>query len=129
MRQGLDASPIGQILIDQSVIGWGEFELEVMRDRGDNVVIVCSIENIDPMGVHTGDSVTVAPQQTLTDRLYQKLRDQAIAVIRAVGVETGGSNVQFAVNPETERDPRHRDESARFALLGAGLQGHRLPDR
>ncbi|MDO9356444.1 MAG: carbamoyl-phosphate synthase large subunit [Solirubrobacteraceae bacterium] len=101
-RQGLDASPIGQILIDQSVIGWGEFELEVMRDRADNVVIVCSIENIDPMGVHTGDSVTVAPQQTLTDRLYQKLRDQAIAVIRAVGVETGGSNVQFAVNPETE---------------------------
>ncbi len=102
VRQGLDASPIGQILIDQSVIGWGEFELEVMRDRGDNVVIVCSIENIDPMGVHTGDSVTVAPQQTLTDRLYQKLRDQAIAVIRAVGVETGGSNVQFAVNPATE---------------------------
>ncbi|MEH3055012.1 MAG: carbamoyl-phosphate synthase large subunit [Patulibacter minatonensis] len=102
VRQGLDASPIGQILIDQSVIGWGEFELEVMRDHGDNVVIVCSIENIDPMGVHTGDSVTVAPQQTLTDRLYQKLRDQAIAVIRAVGVETGGSNVQFAVNPATE---------------------------
>jgi carbamoyl-phosphate synthase large subunit len=102
VRQGLDASPIGQILIDQSVIGWGEFELEVMRDRADNVVIVCSIENIDPMGVHTGDSVTVAPQQTLTDRLYQKLRDQAIAVIRAVGVETGGSNVQFAVNPATE---------------------------
>ena len=90
------------MLIDQSVIGWGEFELEVMRDRADNVVIVCSIENVDPMGVHTGDSVTVAPQQTLTDRLYQRLRDQAIAVIRAVGVETGGSNVQFAVNPDTE---------------------------
>jgi carbamoyl-phosphate synthase large subunit len=84
------------------VLGWGEFELEVMRDGADNVVIVCSIENVDPMGVHTGDSVTVAPQQTLTDRLYQKLRDQAIAVIRAVGVETGGSNVQFAVNPVTE---------------------------
>jgi carbamoyl-phosphate synthase large subunit len=100
--QGLEASPIGQILIDESVIGWGEFELEVMRDNADNVVIVCSIENVDPMGVHTGDSVTVAPQQTLTDRLYQQLRDQAIAVIRAVGVETGGSNVQFAVNPETE---------------------------
>ncbi len=99
---GIDVSPISQILIDESVIGWGEFELEVMRDRADNVVIVCSIENIDPMGVHTGDSVTVAPQQTLTDRLYQQLRDQAIAVIRAVGVETGGSNVQFAVNPETE---------------------------
>ena len=102
VAQGLEASPIGQVLLDQSVIGWGEFELEVMRDRADNVVIVCSIENIDPMGVHTGDSVTVAPQQTLTDHLYQRLRDQAIAVIRAVGVETGGSNVQFAVNPATE---------------------------
>ena len=100
--RGLEASPIGQVLIDQSVIGWGEFELEVMRDRADNVVIVCSIENIDPMGVHTGDSVTVAPQQTLPDSLYQRLRDQALAVIRAVGVETGGSNVQFAVNPTTE---------------------------
>ncbi len=102
VARGIDASPIGQVLIDESVLGWGEFELEVMRDGADNVVIVCSIENIDPMGVHTGDSVTVAPQQTLTDRLYQKLRDQAIAVIRAVGVETGGSNVQFAVNPVTE---------------------------
>src|ERR1700712_5325674 len=102
VAQGLAASPIGQILIDESVLGWGEFELEVMRDHADNVVIVCSIENIDPMGVHTGDSVTVAPQQTLSDRTYQKLRDQAIAVIRAVGVETGGSNVQFAVNPATD---------------------------
>ncbi len=102
VASGLEASPIGQILLDQSVLGWGEFELEVMRDAADNVVIVCSIENIDPMGVHTGDSVTVAPQQTLTDSLYQQLRDQAIAVIRAVGVETGGSNVQFAVNPTTE---------------------------
>ncbi|MDP2711741.1 MAG: carbamoyl-phosphate synthase large subunit [Solirubrobacteraceae bacterium] len=102
VRGGLDASPISQILLDESVLGWGEFELEVMRDHNDNCVIVCSIENIDPMGVHTGDSVTVAPQQTLTDRLYQKLRDQAFAVIRAVGVETGGSNVQFAVDPETE---------------------------
>jgi carbamoyl-phosphate synthase large subunit len=99
---GLDVSPISQILIDESVIGWGEFELEVMRDGADNVVIVCSIENVDPMGVHTGDSVTVAPQQTLTDHLYQRVRDQAIAVIREVGVETGGSNVQFAVNPATE---------------------------
>jgi carbamoyl-phosphate synthase large subunit len=102
VAQGIEASPIGQVLLDESVIGWGEFELEVMRDGADNVVIVCSIENVDPMGVHTGDSVTVAPQQTLTDHLYQQLRDQAIAVIRAVGVETGGSNVQFAVNPETE---------------------------
>ena len=100
--RGLTASPIGQVLLEESVLGWGEFELEVMRDRADNVVIVCSIENLDPMGVHTGDSVCVAPQQTLTDKQYQKLRDQAITVIRAVGVETGGSNVQFAVNPKTD---------------------------
>ncbi len=100
--RGLAASPIGQVLLEESVLGWGEFELEVMRDRSDNVVIVCSIENLDPMGVHTGDSVCVAPQQTLTDKQYQQLRDQAIAVIRAVGVETGGSNVQFAVNPGTD---------------------------
>jgi carbamoyl-phosphate synthase large subunit len=102
VAHGLEVSPIGQVLLDESVVGWGEFELEVMRDRADNVVIVCSIENVDPMGVHTGDSVTVAPQQTLSDHLYQQLRDQAIAVIRAVGVETGGSNVQFAVNPDTD---------------------------
>ncbi len=102
VARGLEASPIRQVLLDQSVLGWGEFELEVMRDRADNVVIVCSIENVNPMGVHTGDSVTVAPQQTLTDQLYQRLRDQALTVIRAVGVETGGSNVQFAVNPTTE---------------------------
>src|SRR4051795_2234007 len=101
-QRGLEASPITQILLDRSVIGWGEFELEVVRDRNDNVVIICSIENVDPMGVHTGDSVTVAPQQTLTDRQFQELRDQAITVIRAVGVETGGSNVQFAVNPATD---------------------------
>jgi carbamoyl-phosphate synthase large subunit len=99
---GLAASPIGQVLLEESVLGWGEFELEVMRDHTDNVVIVCSIENLDPMGVHTGDSVCVAPQQTLTDRQYQALRDQAITVIRAVGVDTGGSNVQFAVNPATD---------------------------
>src|SRR4051794_17513953 len=122
---GIAASPIGQVLIDESVLGWGEFELEVMRDRADNVVIVCSIENIDPMGVHTGDSVTVAPQQTLTDRQYQKLRDQAIAVIRAVGVETGGSNVQFAVNPKTdeivviEMNPR----VSRFSALASKATG------
>jgi carbamoyl-phosphate synthase large subunit len=102
VAEGLAASPIGEVLVEESVIGWGEFELELMRDHNDNVVIVCSIENIDPMGVHTGDSVTVAPQQTLTDRQFQKLRDQAIQVIRAVGVETGGSNIQFAVNPETD---------------------------
>src|SRR5205085_6401471 len=100
--RGLNASPIGQVLLEESVLGWGEFELEVMRDASDNVVIVCSIENLDPMGVHTGDSVCVAPQQTLTDKQYQSLRDQAIIAIRAVGVETGGSNVQFAVNRETD---------------------------
>jgi carbamoyl-phosphate synthase large subunit len=100
--RGLQASPIGQVLLEESVLGWGEFELEVMRDISDNVVIVCSIENLDPMGVHTGDSVCVAPQQTLTDKQYQTLRDQAIAAIRAVGVETGGSNVQFAVDAETD---------------------------
>jgi carbamoyl-phosphate synthase large subunit len=102
VAEGLAASPIGQVLVEESVIGWGEFELEVMRDASDNVVIVCSIENVDPMGVHTGDSVTVAPQQTLTDVQYQRLRDQALAVMRAVGVETGGANIQFAVNPETD---------------------------
>jgi carbamoyl-phosphate synthase large subunit len=99
---GIAASPIGQVLIEESVLGWGEFELEVMRDHADNAVIVCSIENVDPMGVHTGDSVTVAPQQSLSDATYQQLRDQALAVIRAIGVETGGSNVQFAVNPRTQ---------------------------
>ncbi len=103
VSEGLNASPINQVLLEQSLIGWGEFELEVMRDRNDNALIVCSIENIDPMGVHTGDSVTVAPQQTLSDRQYQVLRDQALTVIRAVGVETGGSNIQFAVSPDGEK--------------------------
>ena len=118
VSEGLAASPINQVLVEESVIGWGEFELEVMRDRNDNVVIICSIENVDPMGVHTGDSVTVAPAQTLTDPLYQDLRDQAIQVIRAIGVETGGSNVQFAVNPDNgeiaviEMNPRVSRSSA-----------------
>jgi carbamoyl-phosphate synthase large subunit len=118
VSEGLAASPINQVLVEESVLGWGEFELEVMRDRNDNVVVICSIENVDPMGVHTGDSVTVAPAQTLTDRLYQELRDQALRVIRAVGVETGGSNIQFAVNPETgevaviEMNPRVSRSSA-----------------
>jgi len=118
VSEGLAASPINQVLVEESVIGWGEFELEVMRDHNDNVVIICSIENIDPMGVHTGDSVTVAPAQTLTDPLYQELRDQAIRVIRAVGVETGGSNVQFAVDPASgeivviEMNPRVSRSSA-----------------
>ena len=100
-----------------------------MRDHADNVVIICSIENIDPMGVHTGDSVTVAPALTLTDAQYQELRDASKAIIRKIGVDTGGSNVQFAVNPETRRGRRHRDEPARLQELGARLQGHRLPDR
>src|SRR6188472_2767055 len=118
VSEGLAASPIDQVLVEESVVGWGEFELEVMRDRNDNVVIICSIENVDPMGVHTGDSVTVAPAQTLTDQLYQELRDQAIKVIRAVGVETGGSNVQFAVSPRDgeiaviEMNPRVSRSSA-----------------
>ncbi|MGD9735371.1 MAG: carbamoyl-phosphate synthase large subunit [Solirubrobacterales bacterium] len=118
VSEGLAASPINQVLVEESVIGWGEFELEVMRDRNDNVVIICSIENVDPMGVHTGDSVTVAPAQTLPDPVYQDLRDQAIKVIRAIGVETGGSNVQFAVDPESgeivviEMNPRVSRSSA-----------------
>ena len=118
VSEGLAASPINQVLVEESVLGWGEFELEVMRDRNDNVVIICSIENVDPMGVHTGDSVTIAPAQTLTDSLYQELRDQAIRVIRAVGVETGGSNIQFGVDPETgdvvviEMNPRVSRSSA-----------------
>ena len=99
VRRGLETSPVHQVLIEQSVVGWKEFELEVMRDRRDNVVIVCSIENLDPMGVHTGDSITVAPAMTLTDREYQVMRDAAIAIIREVGVEAGGCNIQFAVNP------------------------------
>jgi carbamoyl-phosphate synthase large subunit len=100
---GLDASPTTEVLLEESIIGWKEFELELMRDRNDNVVIVCSIENVDPMGVHTGDSVTVAPAMTLTDREYQRMRDTAIQIIRAVGVDTGGCNIQFAVDPVTGR--------------------------
>ncbi|MGH2542797.1 MAG: carbamoyl-phosphate synthase large subunit, partial [Ardenticatenaceae bacterium] len=100
---GLRESPAGSVLVEESVLGWKEYELEVMRDRADNFVVVCSIENLDPMGVHTGDSITIAPAMTLTDREYQRLRDQARRVMEVVGVETGGSNVQFAVNPETGR--------------------------
>ncbi len=103
IRWGLAASPVGTVLVEESVIGWKEFELEVMRDLADNVVIICSIENVDPMGVHTGDSVTVAPAQTLSDKEYQVMRDAAAAIIREIGVETGGSNVQFAVNPDDGR--------------------------
>ena len=100
---GLAASPTTEVLIEESILGWKEYELEVMRDRADNVVIVCSIENLDPMGVHTGDSITVAPAMTLTDREYQRMRDVAIGIIRAVGVDTGGCNIQFAIDPATGR--------------------------
>ncbi|MEK6545045.1 MAG: carbamoyl phosphate synthase large subunit, partial [Nitrospinota bacterium] len=115
---GLSISPVHELLIEKSVIGWKEFELEVMRDLKDNVVIICSIENFDPMGVHTGDSITVAPAQTLTDKEYQIMRDAAIRIIREIGVETGGSNIQFAVNPENgkmvviEMNPRVSRSSA-----------------
>jgi carbamoyl-phosphate synthase large subunit len=116
--KGLNASPISQILIEESIYGWKEYELEVMRDLADNVVIICSIENIDPMGVHTGDSITVAPQQTLSDKEYQSMRDMALKIIREIGVETGGSNIQFAVNPKNgdtiviEMNPRVSRSSA-----------------
>ncbi|MBS0250177.1 MAG: carbamoyl-phosphate synthase large subunit, partial [Proteobacteria bacterium] len=101
--RGLDASPTSQVLVEESVIGWKEYEMEVVRDKADNCIIICSIENIDPMGVHTGDSITVAPALTLTDKEYQIMRDASIAVLREIGVETGGSNVQFAVNPADGR--------------------------
>ncbi len=100
---GVRASPVGSVLVEESVLGWKEFEMEVVRDRADNCIIVCSIENVDPMGIHTGDCVTVAPALTLTDKEYQVMRNASIAVLREIGVETGGSNVQFAVNPENGR--------------------------
>ncbi|MGH2669284.1 MAG: carbamoyl-phosphate synthase large subunit, partial [bacterium] len=103
VQWGLNTSPVHQVLVEQSVIGWKEFELEVMRDLRDNVVIICSIENFDPMGIHTGDSITVAPAQTLSDKEYQAMRNAAIAIIREIGVETGGSNIQFAVDPKDGR--------------------------
>ncbi|MGI8548901.1 MAG: carbamoyl-phosphate synthase large subunit [Gemmatimonadaceae bacterium] len=143
VRRGLDLSPMSQVLIERSLIGWKEFELEVMRDSADNVVIVCSIENIDPMGVHTGDSITVAPAMTLTDREYQKMRDAAVAVIREIGVAAGGCNIQFAVNPADgdmiviEMNPRVSRSSALaskatgfpIARIGAKLAvGYRLDE-
>ena len=118
IRRGLDLSPVGSVLVERSIIGWKEFELEVMRDSADNVVIVCSIENLDPMGVHTGDSITVAPVMTLTDREYQVMRDAAIRIIREIGVAAGGCNIQFAVSPTTgeqlviEMNPRVSRSSA-----------------
>ncbi|MDH3422232.1 MAG: carbamoyl-phosphate synthase large subunit [Gemmatimonadota bacterium] len=146
VRKGLDASPITEVLIDRSVIGWKEYELEVVRDGIDNVIIVCSIENFDPMGVHTGDSITVAPAQTLTDVEYQEMRDASIAIIREIGVEAGGCNVQFAVNPEdgellvVEMNPRVSRSSALAskatgfpiarvgAKLAVGYRLHELPN-
>src|SRR5438132_493419 len=143
VRRGLDESPTSQILLERSLIGWKEFELEVMRDRYDNVVIVCSIENLDPMGVHTGDSITVAPAMTLTDREYQVMRDAAVAIIREVGVDAGGCNIQFAVNPHDgemiviEMNPRVSRSSALaskatgfpIARIGAKLAvGYRLDE-
>ncbi|MBX7165108.1 MAG: carbamoyl-phosphate synthase large subunit [Pirellulales bacterium] len=146
VARGLEASPITEVLLEQSIIGWKEYEMEVMRDKDDNVVIICSIENFDPMGVHTGDSITVAPAQTLTDKEYQRMRDASIAVIREIGVETGGSNIQFAINPETgdmiviEMNPRVSRSSALAskatgfpiakiaAKLAVGYRLHELPN-
>ncbi|MFP6573583.1 MAG: carbamoyl-phosphate synthase large subunit, partial [Pirellulaceae bacterium] len=146
VRQGLDQSPITEVLLEESVIGWKEYEMEVMRDADDNVVIICSIENIDPMGIHTGDSITVAPAQTLTDKEYQRMRDASLAVIREIGVETGGSNIQFAIDPETgrmvviEMNPRVSRSSALAskatgfpiakiaAKLAIGYRLHELPN-
>ncbi len=146
VAHGLDLSPVSQVLIEESIIGWKEFEMEVMRDADDNVVIVCSIENVDPMGVHTGDSITVAPAQTLTDKEYQHMRDASLDVIREIGVDTGGSNIQFAVDPETgrmvvvEMNPRVSRSSALAskatgfpiakiaAKLAVGYRLHELPN-
>jgi len=146
VRRGLDHSPISEVLIEESVIGWKEYEMEVMRDLDDNVVIICSIENFDPMGVHTGDSITVAPAQTLTDKEYQRMRDASLAVIREIGVETGGSNIQFAINPQDgrmiviEMNPRVSRSSALAskatgfpiakiaAKLAVGYRLHELPN-
>ncbi len=146
VRAGLDQSPVTEVLIEESIIGWKEYEMEVMRDADDNVVIICSIENFDPMGVHTGDSITVAPAQTLTDKEYQRMRDASLAVIREIGVETGGSNIQFAINPRDgrmiviEMNPRVSRSSALAskatgfpiakiaAKLAVGYRLHELPN-
>src|SRR5688572_856292 len=146
VKAGLSISPVHEVLIEESIIGWKEFELEVMRDHKDNVVIICSIENFDPMGVHTGDSITVAPAQTLTDKEYQIMRDASLRVIREIGVETGGSNIQFAVNPKDgrmvviEMNPRVSRSSALAskatgfpiakiaAKLAVGYRLHELPN-
>src|SRR5262245_56478707 len=146
VQRGLELSPVHQILIEESIIGWKEYEMEVMRDKDDNVVIICSIENFDPMGVHTGDSITVAPAQTLSDKEYQRMRDASLAVIREIGVETGGSNIQFAIHPKNgrmiviEMNPRVSRSSALAskatgfpiakiaAKLAVGYRLHELPN-
>ena len=146
VRRGLDQSPTSEVLIEESIIGWKEYEMEVMRDADDNVVIICAIENLDPMGVHTGDSITVAPAQTLTDKEYQRMRDASLAIIREIGVETGGSNIQFAIHPTTgrmiviEMNPRVSRSSALAskatgfpiakiaAKLAVGYRLHELPN-
>ena len=122
-------SPTHELLIEESLLGWKEFEMEVVRDRKDNCIIVCSIENLDPMGVHTGDSITVAPAQTLTDKEYQIMRDASIAVLREIGVDTGGSNVQFAINPDDGRMIVIEMNPRVSRSLGARVEGDRLPDR
>ena len=129
VQGGLEASPTTEVLVEESVLGWKEYEMEVVRDKTDNCIIICSIENVDPMGIHTGDSITVAPALTLTDKEYQIMRDASIACLREIGVDTGGSNVQFARRSRRRPHGRHRDEPARVALLGAGVEGDRLPDR
>ncbi len=126
---GLDASPTTEVLIEESIVGWKEFEMEVVRDSADNCIIVCAIENVDPMGVHTGDSVTVAPALTLTDREYQRMRDGSIACLRAIGVDTGGSNVQWAINPADGRMLVIEMNPRVSRSVGAGVQGDRVPDR
>ncbi len=129
VTSGLDASPTTEVLIEESLLGWKEYEMEVVRDKADNCIIVCSIENIDPMGVHTGDSITVAPSLTLTDKEFQRMRDASIACLRAIGVETGGSNVQFGVNPADgrmvviEMNPR----VSRSSALASKQPASRLP--
>ena len=129
VRYGLDQSPVTEVLLEESILGWKEYEMEVMRDLDDNVVIICSIENFDAMGVHTGDSITVAPAQTLSDKEYQRMRDASLAVIREIGVETGGSNIQFATIPADWADDRDRNESAGESIECVGLEGDWLPDR
>lgn len=128
IENGLSASPTTEVLIEESLLGWKEFEMEVVRDNADNAIIICSIENIDPMGVHTGDSVTVAPALTLTDKEYQKMRNWSIQCLRTIGVETGGSNVQFAVTLKWTNDC-DRNESSRESVISPCFKGHWIPHR